>query len=304
MLNFERATKEDLRVHLAELFAPLRDQVAQTTCTTLPTTGEQFACVAASWRVTILQNIPNILIAAVVLVVALLIDDRVQRAVERLIGRNNRQRELARLLGRMARAAVLIFALLIVVSIFQLTSVVTSFVASLGIVGLVLAFALQDITKNFAAGVLLLILRPFRLDDRIKVKDFEGVVTDISLRATSLLTSDGEEVLVPNADVYGSPIVNLTRYPRRRYHVALELPATLPIEPTRQRLEAALREMPGLEHEPAPEVIITASSGATITLDARYWLPSTAKGVATTHTQVVGRLHELVERFKAQVVAP
>lgn len=285
---------------LRELLAPLREHVAQSACNSLPTLQQQFSCVSSSWRATLLQHVPNMLIAVVVLVVALLIDDRVQRAVERLIGLRNGQRELARLLGRMARAAVLLFALLIIVSIFQLTAVVTSFVASLGIVGLVLAFALQDITKNFAAGVLLLILRPFRLDDRIKVKDFEGVVTDISLRATSLLTADGEEVLVPNADVYGSPIINLTRYPRRRYHVALDLPATLPVEAVRQQLEAALREMPGLEREPAPEVVVTAASGANLTLDVRYWLSSTAPDAATTTTHVVERLHQLVERLKAQ----
>jgi small-conductance mechanosensitive channel len=286
---------------VSDLFGVLRDHVAQSACNSLPTLEQQFSCVTASWRATLLQHVPNILIALVVLVVALLLDDRVQRAVERLVGLRNGQRELARLLGRMARAAVLLFALLIIVSIFQLTAVVTSFVASLGIVGLVLAFALQDITKNFAAGVLLLILRPFRLDDRIKVKDFEGVVTDISLRATSLLTSDGEEVLVPNADVYGSPIVNLTRYPRRRYHIALELPATLPVEPVRQRLEAALRELPGLERDPAPEVVVTAATGATLTLDARYWLPSTSPEAAAIMTQAVERLHGLVERLKAQV---
>lgn len=285
---------------MGDLLIVLRDGAAQTSCADLDL-GAQIGCVAEGWRVTLLQNIPGILMALVVLVIALLIDERVQRGVERLIGLRNGQRELARLLGRMARIAVLVFALLIIVSIFRLTAVVTSFVASLGIAGLVIAFALQDITKNFAAGVLLLILRPFRLDDRIKVKDFEGVVTDISLRATSLRTSDGEEVLVPNADVYGSPITNLTRYPRRRYHVALELPATLPIEPARQRLEAALREVPGLEREPAPEVVITASSGASLTVDARYWLPSNSPDAAKIMTQVVERLHLLIERLKAQV---
>lgn len=284
----------------SELLVVLGDQVAQASCKDLPL-SQQVSCVVADWRVTLLQNTPRILTALVVLVVALLIDDRVQRGVERVIGLRNGQRELARLLGRMARGAVLLFALLIVVAIFQLTAVVTSFVASLGIVGLVLAFALQDITKNFAAGVLLLVLRPFRLDDRIKVKEFEGVVTDISLRATSLLTSDGEEVLVPNADVYGSPIVNLTRYPRRRYHVALELPATLPVEPVRQRLETALREIPGLERDPAPQVVVTGSAGANLTLDARYWLPSNAPNAASVMTEVVERLHLLLERLKTQV---
>ncbi len=218
------------------------------------TIGEQLTAQVLAWRDDLIGNIPKIVVALIILLVALGIDDRVQRAVERIVGRDVERRELARLLGRSARYGVLVAALIIVLAIFEQTAIVASFVASLGIVGLVIAFALQDITKNFAAGVLLLILRPFRLDDRIKVRDFEGRVVDISLRATTLHTGDGTEVLVPNADVYTSPITNLTRYPQRRHHVALTVPATLPVEPVRQRLETALRAMPDLSRDPQPEV--------------------------------------------------
>lgn len=285
-----------------DLLAQLQTAAAQVNCENLPI-SQQFMCVAQGWRVTIVENIPSIGLAVVVLLVAFFLDDRAQRAVERVVGLRSGQRELARLLGRLTRFGVLIFALIIVVSIFRLTSVVTTFVASLGIAGLVIAFALQDITKNFAAGVLLLILRPFRLDDRIKVKDFEGIVTDISLRATSLRTADGEEVLVPNADVYSSPITNFTRFPQRRYHVPLSVPARLPIESIRQQLEATLREIPGVERDPLPQVVVTGVDADTASLDARYWLPSRAPDTAQRTTLVIERLTTLVEQIKARAMS-
>ncbi|MDP9315853.1 MAG: mechanosensitive ion channel family protein [Chloroflexota bacterium] len=266
--------------------------------------GQDFLASVAHWQQTVITNIPNIVIALIVLLVAFFVDDRAQRAVERLVGLRNGQREIARLLGRMARIGVLIFAVLIVVSIFRLTAIVTSFVASLGIAGLVIAFALQDITKNFAAGVLLLVLRPFRLDDTIKVKEFEGTVTDISLRATTLRTSDGVEVLVPNADVYSNSIVNLTRYARRRYHVPIKIPDTLPVEQVRQRLEAALREQPGIESNPAPEVVVTGLEENSVLLDAQYWLLAQAPGAAQLRSQVVERLRQLVVAHKQPAAEP
>ena len=118
------------------------------------------------WGETLLQEIPHIIQALLVVAITLYAAGRFQRAVERISGLDHRRRELARLLGRLARIAVLVAGLLIVVSIFDQTRLLASFIASLGIVGLLVAFALQDITKNFAAGVLpySAALRPRRPD--------------------------------------------------------------------------------------------------------------------------------------------
>jgi len=280
-------------------FAEASIPLAQTTnCRALPL-SEQWGCAAKSWGGAIITNIPSIILALLIVALALFLDDRAQRAVERIVGANVNQRVLARLLGRMARFGVLIVALLIILALFELTALVTSFVASLGIAGLLIAFALQDITKNFAAGILLSVLRPFSLDDRIKVKDFEGVVTDISLRATTLRTSEGLEVLVPNADVYTSPITNFTRHPHRRYHIPISVPASLPIEPMRQQLEAALRALPELQGNPLPEVVVTAFNADNITLEARYWLPSVAPKAPQITTVVIEQLQQHVQTFAA-----
>jgi small-conductance mechanosensitive channel len=246
------------------------------------------------------RNLPAILGSIVIVLVALFVNRRAQQAVERIINRDNTQRELARLLGRTARIGVLIAAGVLVLALFDATNVVATFVASLGVAGLLLAFALQDITKNFAAGVLLLLLRPFRLDDRIKVKDFEGQVIDVSLRATALRTNDGVEVIVPNADVYASPITNLTRYPKRRHLITLKLPLAAPLEATRRQLEQALRTLASVEQEPAPDVVATGMGSDGVTLEARFWLPATAPDVAARISVVIEQLRPLVEQASAQ----
>jgi small conductance mechanosensitive channel len=264
------------------------------------TIGQQLTVQLIAWRNTIIENIPSIIIALIVLALAFTLNDRAQRAVERLVGRDEDRRELARLLGRVARFGVLFAAVVIILAIFNQTAIVASFVASLGIAGLVIAFALQDITKNFAAGVLLLILRPFRLNDRIKVRDFEGRVLDISLRATTLRTSDGIEVLVPNADVYTSPIINLTRYDERRYHVTLSVPSTTPLPSVKQRIQTTLQSLPSLGEGPPPEVVATGVEDDTVALDVRFWLPSDIPNADTHVSTVIEQLRAVVTQIKAE----
>ncbi len=234
--------------------------------------------------------------AALLVLVALLINRRAQFAIERIVNRDGDRRELARLLLRMVRIGVWLAVAIIILGLFEQTQIVASFVASLGIVGLILAFALQDITKNFAAGVLLLLLRPFRLDDRIKVRDWEGQVTDVSLRATTLHTADGVEVLVPNADVYASPITNLTRYRKRRYQLTLTLPLPTPLEQARKEIEHILRALPTIEQQPAPHVVATALTNDGVTLEARFWLSATTPDAAQRVSEVIEALRPIMEQ--------
>jgi len=91
--------------------------------------------------------------------------------------------------------------------------------AVFGAVGLAFSLAMQDILKNFFSGVYLLLERPFRVGDTIKVKDQTGVVENIGVRTTQLRTADNVQVLVPNATVFGEVVSNHT------YQVALETPA-------------------------------------------------------------------------------
>jgi small conductance mechanosensitive channel len=82
---------------------------------------------------------------------------------------------------------------------------VTAFLAGLGIIGFTVGFALQDIMKNFASGVILLLQQPFHVGETIGVKGFDGTVLAIDLRATEIKAADGRVVILPNADVLANP---------------------------------------------------------------------------------------------------
>ena len=242
---------------------------------------------------------PRILEALLVVVITFWADDRLRRAVERAVGEGRRRRELARLLGRLVRIGVLIAGLIVVLGIFGQAGLLASFITSLGIFGLLVAFALQDITKNFAAGVLLLIQRPFGLDDRIRIGANEGVVTDISLRATVLRTTEGHEVLIPNADVFSSTIINLTRYPLRRHSVVVTLSLDTDAQASRETLEAALRGVPGLEREPQPHIASTAIGKDDQQFEARFWIKSAAPETPAIVSAVTLALQEAVRSIRA-----
>src|SRR5205823_9981159 len=95
---------------------------------------------------------------------------------------------------------------------------------SFSVVGLVIGLSLQDILKNFFAGIWVLVERPFRIGDTIEVTGYTGSVEEISFRTTQLRTADGREVIVPNGTFMTSAVVNLTRFPTRRVGAWLVLP--------------------------------------------------------------------------------
>jgi small conductance mechanosensitive channel len=255
------------------------------------------------WGLALLAAIPRVAQALVVAVLALYLAGRLQRTVERLIDEGPRRRELARLLGRLVRIVVLCGGVLIILSVFNQTQLVASFIASLGIVGLLVAFALQDITKNFAAGVLLLLQRPFGLDDRIRVEPFEGTVTDITLRATVLRTTEGHEVMIPNAQVFSGPITNLTRYPLRRHTVPLTLSLTVDGVMVQQRVEAAMRRVRGVELEPPPIVAATAVTKDDQLFEARFWVRSAAPTTPAIISAVTGAIQQEVQVLRQEGAA-
>jgi small-conductance mechanosensitive channel len=120
--------------------------------------------------------------------------------------------------------------------------------------------------------VLLMLLRPFRIGDAVRIGAFEGHVQDVQLRATVLKTNAGDEVLIPNADVYNSAVVNLSRYGLRRHTVSLKAPAGIHLDHMRAALERALSDTPGVTGNPPPSVVATGLADSSTTVELRYWV--------------------------------
>jgi small-conductance mechanosensitive channel len=188
--------------------------------------------------------------ALLVIVVTLLLARALRRTTMRVLARSRAQANVTILLGNLVQVAVIVLGILGVVAIYTKDAfgwILTSF----SVIGLVIGLSLQDILKNFFAGLWVLVERPFRIGDAIEVSGSAGVVEEIAFRTTMLKTADGREVIVPNGIFMTSSVTNLTRFPVRRGTLWLIVDdREKPIAADDIRL--VLATVPGVAKEPAP----------------------------------------------------
>jgi small conductance mechanosensitive channel len=148
----------------------------------------------------------------------------------------------------------------------------TAFLTGLGILGFTVGFALQDVSKNFIAGLLLLLSQPFEIGDAIQVAGYTGVVQNIELRATELKMFDGNQILIPNADVFSNPLTNFSRNKLRRIEIQVGVAYGTDLEKARQVAVDAVRQLPGVLEDPAPLVVFNEFADSTINFSLFYWI--------------------------------
>ena len=177
-----------------------------------------------SWFDTLVLYLPNLVVAILIVVVAALLARVVRGVVSSVLGRVTDRAPQARnvvdLLSTIAYVVVLAAGTFMALGVLNLDGVVTTLLAGAGVVGLALGFAFQDIASNFIAGILMAVRTPFVVGEIIETNGFMGTVREISLRSTLLDTFTGQRVILPNAKVYGDPIVNYSAQRVRRVDLA------------------------------------------------------------------------------------
>jgi small-conductance mechanosensitive channel len=149
---------------------------------------------------------------------------------------------------------------------------VTAFLAGLGIVGFTVGFALQDIMKNFASGIILLLQQPFHIGESIELAGFEGTVLAIDLRTTEIRALDGRIVILPNASVLANPIVNYTRARQRRVELSLSLSHGTDPDIARQIILEAIEAVPGFVTKPEPVIVFDNLTSSALVLTVNFWI--------------------------------
>ncbi len=148
----------------------------------------------------------------------------------------------------------------------------TLVLGSFSLFALALGLALQDILKNFVAGVFLLLERPFRIGDEITVDNRTGVVQNVEIRTTTMRSMEGEEVLIPNTIVLTQTIVNRTRYPTRQFTLTAKVPSGLPLDGLTEAVRSRVEGMDEITKQPPPVVGLQPAIDGGVTLEVRYWL--------------------------------
>lgn len=184
--------------------------------------------------------------------------------------------------GLVVAAAVLIACVIVFPSVKPAT-----IISSLGIGSVAIGFAFKDILQNLLAGILLLINRPYRRGDQIVVKDFEGTVEHIQSRATLIKTYDGRRVIIPNSDVYTSPVMVNTAFPVRRDQFDIGIGYGDKPDRAMTVFAEAIANVEGVEADPAPEVLPWGLDANSVTLRARWWSESKRTNIVHLRARVI-----------------
>jgi small conductance mechanosensitive channel len=230
---------------------------------------DEFDMAAQAWA-WLRESIPQILGAVVVLVVGVVLARLLSKAADKALTRSGRiEPTVAKFLGNIIK-----YALWVVVGVTVLTQFgvqTTSIIAALGGLALAVGLALQGTLSNVAAGVMILIQRPFRVGETITAGVVNGTVQGIGLFTTELLQFDGLYVMVPNNELWNKPIVNFTRMPTRRFELLVGIGYNDSIEQARTVLLALADADSRVLDDPAPVVFVSALADSAVTIGMRVW---------------------------------
>jgi len=180
-----------------------------------------------AWWIYSIGMLPNFFLALLVLVFFYLVARVLRKLSARFILRVSRNQSLAGLLSGLIYLITIIAGLMGALDILKLEKAVSSLIAGVGIVGLALGFAFQDLTSNFISGAFIAFKRPFDVGHTVETNGFLGTIEDIQLRSTTLRTSAGLHVIIPNKDIFQKPIINYSKTDARRAEFEFLIPNTI-----------------------------------------------------------------------------
>jgi len=241
-----------------------------------------------------LKNFGTSVLEAVALLLAgIVVVKLISRGLRALLKRTKVEGAAGSFIVSVAQAALALFLFFIVMDILNIntSSIVTVLAAS----GLALGLALQDGLSNFASGVTILVTRPFRESDHVKINDVEGKIKKIRLTTTEILSFDNVSILIPNKKVTDSEIINYTNRPTRRVDITVSASYESDPDTVRSALKELLEEETHLMTNPAPEILISALSAYSVDYKIRMWT------AAEYYWEIRNGFNEKVlKRFKAK----
>lgn len=236
--------------------------------------------------------LPNLLIATLILVATFGAARLVRRVIMRVLPRVSPSSTLNNLVETTAYVGVLVLGMFFTLEVLSLDKTVTSLLAGVGIVGLALGFAFQDIAANFISGIIIAVQRPFVVGDVIKTESFFGTIESINLRTLDLRQPTGELVRVPNRKVFESAVTNFTVTTQRRVDVDCGVAYDADLEQVQAVVLAAMQGFPELLTDRPMEVMFTGFADSSITFTLRFWIPYARQ------VDYVGAKSEAIMRIK------
>nr|WP_317199516.1 mechanosensitive ion channel family protein [uncultured Psychrobacter sp.] len=235
------------------------------------------------------ERIPYLVAAIIVIVIFWLLSIVFKKIVRKLLGSRSRHQNLVKVFQRIGGALIFFIGFMIAMVIALPGFTPAKLIGALGIGSVAIGFAFKDIFQNLLSGILLLISEPFRIGDQIVSGDFEGTVEDIKIRATTIRTYDGRQVVIPNSDLYTSALTVNTAYKQRRLQVEVGIGYEDDIEEAKAEIIKALQKADTVSTKADPSIIATGFGGSSMDMTVRWFIEdgTQANKVASIHQVIV-----------------
>ncbi|MEP1447500.1 MAG: mechanosensitive ion channel domain-containing protein [Paraglaciecola sp.] len=214
----------------------------------------------------------NIVMAIVIYIVGKIIVGMLVNVFGKVMARSKYDDMLIDFVKAIINAILMLFV--IVASLDQLGVDTTSLVAILGAAGLAIGLSLQGSLQNFAAGVMLLVFRPFKAGDFIEAGGAMGVVKSISIFTTVMTTGDNKEIIIPNGSIYGGNITNYSAKETRRVDMVVGIGYDSDLKKAKEILKEMVAADERILKDPAPTVAVAELADSSVNFVVRPWVAS------------------------------
>lgn len=211
----------------------------------------------------------KLLVALIIFLTGRQVVKIVGRALDRMMERSRIDVSLRKFLGDLVYAVLLVAVIIAALDAVGVKT--TAVVAVLGAAGLAIGLALQGSLSNFAAGVMLIVLRPYKVGDLVMIGKYLGKVDAIRVFQTILVTLDHREVTIPNGQIIAQPIENLSTLGRRRVDLIVTVAHTTDLGQMRTLLEGVVAADPRIQQTPATTIDIAEITDLGVKLHLRPW---------------------------------
>jgi small conductance mechanosensitive channel len=244
-----------------------------------------------SWLVNnqhiLLQYAVNVVASLVILSVGMLIARMMANTLNRLMVTRGIDVTVADFLSALVRYGIIAFTLIAALSRVGVQT--TSVIAVLGAAGLAVGLALQGSLSNFAAGVLLVMFRPFRTGESVDLGGIAGTVTQVQIFSTTLLTADGKVIVVPNGKIIAGNIINSSREPNRRTEIIVGVAYDADIDVVKNVLGAIVAADNRILHDNGVTIRLNEMAPSSLNFVVRVW---------TSNGDAAAVYWDLLENFK------
>lgn len=230
----------------------------------------------------------NLIICILILVVGFWLAKILSKTLRKILRKSNTDEGLVTFATSFVSMVLKI--LVVVTAITQIGVEMTSFVAILGAAGLAIGMAFSGTLSNFAGGVMILVLKPFKVGDTILTQGEKGVVKEIQIFNTYLYTSDNKVIILPNGPVANGNITNFTKADKRRVDTFFNLSVEDDITKAREIIETIIQSDQRILKEPKYFIGIESSSNGVVQLVVRAW------AMTDEHSDVLYSLNETIFR--------